>query len=155
LNIIDHPLEEKYRTIKVNNAAFQKQFHHVSNSTAVLLACGFENIHRDDSEKAAFTMKASPEQWPVLVQAKATIDRAVQQALEQSSITTTPAATITTTTATTASRPSMTSPFPFPPPPVGSRMPDPAMLQEHIANVMSNPQQIQAMLQVTFLFWNE
>jgi PUB domain/Ubiquitin family len=148
LNIIDHPLEEKYRTIKVNNAAFQKHFHHVHNSTTVLLACGFQLIHRDDAEHAAYTMNASPAQWPTLLQSKATIDRAVQQSALTVTPTIAPAATGPGTTRPYSSS-SSSSPSPFPFPPAGGMMPDPSVLQEHIANVMSNPQQIQAMMQVS------
>ena len=153
VNIIDHPLEEKYRTIKVNNAAFQKHFHHVHNSTTVLLACGFRWIHSDEPENAAYTMNASPEQWPTLLQSKATIDRAVQQStVTASSITTSAAAATGPGTmrpfGNNSSSSSSSSGNAFPFPPAGGAMPDPAALQQQIANVMSNPQQIQAMMQV-------
>ena len=153
VNIIDHPLEEKYRTIKVNNAAFQKHFHHVHNSTTVLLACGFRWIHPDEPENAAYTMNASPEQWPTLLQSKATIDRAVQQStVTASSITASAAAATGPGTmrpfGNNSSSSSSSSGNAFPFPPAGGAMPDPAALQQQIANVMSNPQQIQAMMQV-------
>ena len=155
VNIIDHPLEEKYRTIKVNNAAFQKHFHHVHNSTTVLLACGFRWIHPHEPDNAAYTMNASPEQWPTLLQSKATIDRAVQQStVTASSITTSAAAATGPGTMrpfgnnSSSSSSSSGNAFPFPFPPAGGAMPDPAALQQQIANVMSNPQQIQAMMQV-------
>ena len=148
VNIIDHPLEEKYRTIKVNNAAFQKHFHHVHNSTTVLLACGFRWIHPDEPENAAYTMNASPEQWPTLLQSKATIDRAVQQSTVTASSITASAAAATGPFGNSSSSSSSGNAFPFPFPPAGGAMPDPAALQQQIANVMSNPQQIQAMMQV-------
>jgi hypothetical protein len=146
-NIIDHPLEEKYRTIKVSNPAFQQKLIHVIGHDIVLRACGFTVINNESTNhQMAYTMMASSEQWPTLLQSKSIIDTALQRVTmnhtSNTSSSTSTAPMIPSTTGTT----NLLPPFP-------NRMnplipTDPNVIQQQLRNVLSNPQQFTAMMQV-------
>jgi hypothetical protein len=145
-NIIEKPLEEKYRRIKKSNPSIQKRIGNCSGSEAAILACGFvpETVEGEDF----FVLRASPEAWPALQRAKITTQEAVNNC--SSSTNTNPNVSVAPTG----------SAFPnFMPPMMGSSGGDmmdipPGMespqMQQALQNIMSNPQEVQAIFQVRF-----
>jgi hypothetical protein len=101
-NIIDHPMEEKYRTVKKSNAAFQKRLGGVPGGHDVMIAAGFVVETTNDTTSTATTASTttastttttttnqayvihpSADAWPRLVATKAVIDDAVRAAQQQ------------------------------------------------------------------------
>jgi hypothetical protein len=76
-NIIAFPLEEKYRRVKKLNASFQKRLGGVQGGDSAILASGF--INQTDNGDQFYVMEASPEAWPRLTAAKATLEIAVRE----------------------------------------------------------------------------
>lgn len=81
INITTHPMEEKYRKVKRQNAAFQKRLGGLVGGHDAMLAAGFVVEIQEGTE--VYQLHASPEQWPRLVQAKEHVEVAVQQAKMQ------------------------------------------------------------------------
>ena len=79
-------MEEKYRSIKKSNAAFNKRLGGVSGGEQFLLAAGFT------LEDGVFVLTPSEEAWPKLVEAGEVANRALAEA-EASSAAPTPAGT--------------------------------------------------------------
>ena len=77
-NIMTHPLEEKYRKVKQQNPAFRKRLGGLVGGDAAMLAAGF--ITEMSNGEQVYMMHASPQAWPKLVEAKTTIETAIQQA---------------------------------------------------------------------------
>lgn len=75
-NIIENPMEEKYRALKVQNAAFQRRLGGLPGGDAAIKACGFtvETVDGDDK----YCMAASAEKWPALLEAKHAVGQAVR-----------------------------------------------------------------------------
>ena len=73
-NIIQNPMEEKYRSIKKSNAAFNKRLGGVSGGEALLLAAGFV------VEDNVFVLRPSEEAWPKLVEAGEVVGRSLREA---------------------------------------------------------------------------
>jgi len=145
-NIINHPMEEKYRKVKKHNAAFQKRLGGLVGGDDAMMAAGFTTETESDSGEEIYMMQASAEKWPALVAAKATTEQAARQA-----------------------KAAMGAPAPHPPlQPMTGGMPNfggfpgfgggaagmPDMgspqMQQAAAAMMQDPQAIQAMLQVNF-----
>jgi PUB domain len=80
-NIVEHPMEEKYRNLKVNNPAFQRRFGALSGAEAVMLACGFarqdQPVPEGGGEGAAaepyYVLQASADNWPRLLETHASV----------------------------------------------------------------------------------
>eukprot|EP00804_Cyclotella_cryptica_P017589 CCRYP_006721-RA/>CCRYP_006721-RA protein AED:0.09 eAED:0.06 QI:0/1/0.5/1/1/1/2/84/471 len=72
-NIIQHPMEEKYRSVKQSNAAFHKRLGGVNGGQALLLAAGFV------MEDGVFVLRPSQEAWPKLVEAGEVVGRALRE----------------------------------------------------------------------------
>jgi len=123
-NIMNNPMEEKYRKMKQNNAAFQRRLGGLTGGDAVMKAAGFS------VEDGVYVLTPSPEAWPKLTETKAAVDRAANEAR----------AIANQTAPAPAAAPSLGG---FP-----SDMAGNAAQQQMVANMMSNPQQLQAMLQV-------
>jgi PUB domain/Ubiquitin family len=146
-NIIAHPLEEKYRTLKIQNPAFQRRLGGITGGDRAIRACGFIVISTGAGE-SAYTMTASPEQWPALVQAKATLEQAVRQASSAATASSAPPLMASAN----AAAPPLGSAFPWGstpgalPPMDGLR--NTPEVQQMAAQLFSNPQQLQFMLQV-------
>lgn len=72
-NILDHPHEEKYRTMKKSNAAFQKRLGGLRGGHACMLAMGFV-VERDDNDESGtssspteiYKLHATAEKWTYL-----------------------------------------------------------------------------------------
>uniref|UniRef100_A0A7S3KVY5 Ubiquitin-like domain-containing protein n=1 Tax=Amphora coffeiformis TaxID=265554 RepID=A0A7S3KVY5_9STRA len=127
--IISNPLEEKYRSVKKDNPAFTRRLGGLPGGDASMKAVGF-NVETDESGQAVYRMQASAEAWPKLLAAQTTIRNAVQEAQASS--------------AAPAVPPAMPG-FPSMNPGAAAGMP-PEMMQQAAANLMSNPQAMQAML---------
>mmetsp|Transcript_22441 Transcript_22441/g.55534 ORF Transcript_22441/g.55534 Transcript_22441/m.55534 type:complete len:427 (+) Transcript_22441:202-1482(+) len=78
-NIISNPMEEKYRKVKVHNAAFGKRLGNLVGGRQAMLAVGFTQT-TDESGTQIYLLQASPEAWPALQQAKADVEAAVVDA---------------------------------------------------------------------------
>ena len=78
-NIIGNPMEEKYRRVKINNAAFQKRLGGLPGGDDAMKAAGFAT-DVDDGGEPVYIMHASAEKWPALMAAKATVEGAVREA---------------------------------------------------------------------------
>jgi hypothetical protein len=135
-NIANNPLEEKYRKVKRGNAAFNKRLGGIPGGEAAMLAVGF-SLETIDGEPF-YVMHPRPEAWPMLVQHLAELASASQSA----------------TNAVSSGSPMGI------PPAVGMPSMDgiggmPAMtpqMQQAAAQLMRDPQQLQAMLQVRLFY---
>ena len=81
-------MEEKYRKVKLGNAAFQKRLGGLPGGDAAMKAVGFVVETQDGAE--VYQLQASPEAWPQLIKNKQTVEAAVKEAKSASA--TTPAA---------------------------------------------------------------
>jgi PUB domain/Ubiquitin family len=163
-NIIQYPMEDKYRKLKRNNPAFAKRLGNVGH--AALLACGFTvgqdgsgNTDTGGGGEMMYVLNASADAWPALLETKRKVALAVAQA--EGATNTPPMASMAAGAgmsgglfpelmggggaAANAGFPGMMMPgvgdggFP------GVATPE---MQQAAARMMSNPQQLQAMLQV-------
>jgi hypothetical protein len=139
-NIVSNPMEEKYRKVKRNNAAFSKRLGGLVGGHDVMLAVGFLVGFEDGAE--VYQLHASPEQWPKLCKAKDQVEAAVKQSRQhQQQQTTIPSGT------GSGVFPGMMAP------PTGAGwgggMPpmDPNM-QNTMTQMMSDPQALRAAMQV-------
>ena len=130
--IISNPLEEKYRSVKKDNPAFTRRLGGLPGGDASMKAAGF-NVETDESRQAVYRMQASAEAWPKLLAAQTTIRNAVQEAQASSVAPAVP--------------PAMPG-FPSMNAGAAAGM-QPEMMQQAAANLMSNPQAMQAMLNVS------
>lgn len=84
-NVIQHPMEEKYRKVKKSNPVFHKRLGRLTGATETLSAIGFCSVvgggggdaANDDGEEY-YVLTPSPDAWPKLLQSKETIDQAVR-----------------------------------------------------------------------------
>lgn len=76
-NIITHPMEEKYRTVKKSNPAFNKRLGGVTGGEALLLASGFVIETVDGNE--VYILRPSAQAWPILVAAGEEVARKVAE----------------------------------------------------------------------------
>jgi PUB domain/Ubiquitin family len=133
VNITTHPLEEKYRKVKKQNAAFQKRLGGLQGGDDAMRAAGFVvELDREVGEQV-YMMRPSPEAWPRLMATKTMVEAAVRDAMTA----VTPAAT------GVGGGLGMPAGFGM----GGGMMPD-AMQQQAAANLMANPAALQQMLQV-------
>lgn len=141
-NIVQHPLEEKYRRVKKQNAAFQRRLGGLHGGDAAMKAAGFVT-QVDDSGEQVYFLQASAEAWPQLLANQALMETAVQDAK----------AAVNRASAPPPPLPSMIPPsalgMPGGLPGMGNLNLPPGM-QSTMANLMSNPNQLQALLQVRF-----
>jgi hypothetical protein len=77
-NIADNPMEEKYRKVKKGNVAFNKKLGGLNGGDAAMKAVGFVLEVQDGAEY--YQLHASPEAWPKLMAAKATVEAAAEEA---------------------------------------------------------------------------
>jgi len=71
-NVIQNPMEQKYRKVKKTNAAFQKKLGRLNGANEAILAIGFQTVGEE------YVLTPSPEAWPALLESKATLDQAVR-----------------------------------------------------------------------------
>ena len=140
-NIISNPMEEKYRSIKQSNAAFHKRLGGVQGGEALLLAAGFE------IEDGVFVLKPSEEAWPKLVEAGTVVGKALKEA-EASSNASAPAAGTGFGASAGSGVPPMGMPNMGSMPGLGG-MGGPGM-QEAMQNMLSNPEALQNMMNVSW-----
>eukprot|EP00934_Nitzschia_sp_Nitz4_P008736 Nitzschia sp. Nitz4//scaffold88_size82704//62508//64147//NITZ4_005303-RA/size82704-augustus-gene-0.85-mRNA-1//-1//CDS//3329559527//8726//frame0 len=148
-NITSHPMEEKYRKVKVQNAAFRSRLGGVRGGEDAMKAVGFV-IEQQDGE-SVYQLHASADAWPKLTAAKATVDTAAQaakRALNPPALN--PLATTTGSNNTNMFGGSNNAMMP----PLGNFQSNPAVeaamrdprMQEMMRGVMSNPEALQQML---------
>ncbi len=78
-NIISHPMEEKYRSIKKANPAFQRRLGGVTGGEALLLSAGFV-IEAGEGGADTYVLRPSAEAWPRLVAAGEEVNKALAEA---------------------------------------------------------------------------
>lgn len=144
-NIVKNPMEEKYRQMKKSNPAFQRRLGGLHGGHECMLAAGFVIESQDGQD--VYVMQASADKWPQLQAAHMTVERAAQQS----------------TTASLANQPpaAASSSLPGMPPNLGmgggmpgwgsgTDMPQPnSMEQAMMSNLLSDPNALQAMMQVS------
>lgn len=130
-NCIDKPLEEKYRTVKRQNAAFQRRLGGLQGGHNAILACGF--VVQGQGAEESYVLVASPEAWPKLLATKQKVSTAVMETKSAAGTTSAPPAAAAAGGFGGASLP-----------PVGM----PAGMGAAMSNLMADPNALQAMLQV-------
>eukprot|EP00531_Pseudo-nitzschia_arenysensis_P010149 CAMPEP_0116127908 /NCGR_PEP_ID=MMETSP0329-20121206/7082_1 /TAXON_ID=697910 /ORGANISM="Pseudo-nitzschia arenysensis, Strain B593" /LENGTH=419 /DNA_ID=CAMNT_0003622021 /DNA_START=124 /DNA_END=1383 /DNA_ORIENTATION=+ len=80
-NIVNNAMEEKYRRVKKNNAAFGKRLGKLVGGHDCMLATGFVVEHQSGEE--VYQLHASAEKWNALMQAKAAVAAASTQAKQE------------------------------------------------------------------------
>jgi PUB domain/Ubiquitin family len=140
-NIVTHPMEEKYRKVKRQNPAFSKRLGGLVGGHDCMLAVGFQV--EIDGGAEVYQLHASAEQWPKLVQGKAAIANAAEQAKQQQRMPHASAAGVGNLFGAPPGG------FPGMIPPGGGSMPplDPTM-QSAMTQMVSNPEALRAALQV-------
>jgi hypothetical protein len=146
-NIISNPMEDKYRKVKKQNAAFQRRLGGLAAGDAAMKAAGFVSQTADGEE--VYMMEASAEAWPSLLRTKATVDAAAREAKAAANQSTAPP------------QPAGMGGMPGMPagngamPGMGGGMPQgmPAGMggqdmQNAVANLMADPNALQSMMQV-------
>lgn len=141
-NCVDKPLEEKYRTVKKQNAAFQRRLGGLQGGHNAMLACGF--VVQGQGDEESYVLVASPEAWPKLLATKAQVAAAVTEAKSAAG--------------TTSAPPAAGGGFGgarLPPVGMGPGMPVgmgaggvPPNMQNAMSNLMADPNALQSMLQV-------
>jgi ubiquilin len=132
-NVIEKPMEEKYRRMKKANAAFQKRLGRMEGAQGAMFAVGFE----DEGEE--YVLKPSAEAWPKVLQSKKTVDEAIAEHQRAQSH----AAQIQQ-----QQQQQQQQPFSLPNFVSGMGMPpniDPSMM-EGMAEMFNNPETLQALL---------
>ena len=76
-NIIQHPMEEKYRRMRKQNPAFQKKLGGLVGGDAAMKGAGFV-LEVDDKNEQVYVLQASAEKWPHLVAAHAATEMAAR-----------------------------------------------------------------------------
>eukprot|EP00581_Thalassiosira_minuscula_P001840 CAMPEP_0183745996 /NCGR_PEP_ID=MMETSP0737-20130205/66526_1 /TAXON_ID=385413 /ORGANISM="Thalassiosira miniscula, Strain CCMP1093" /LENGTH=529 /DNA_ID=CAMNT_0025981675 /DNA_START=13 /DNA_END=1603 /DNA_ORIENTATION=- len=76
-NIVSHPMEEKYRTIKKANPAFSKRLGSLPGGSDLLLSAGFTLQTKDDLEY--YILTPSADAWPQLVTAREEVQKLKMQ----------------------------------------------------------------------------
>jgi len=134
-NIVKNPMEEKYRRVKKQNAAFMKRLGNIpGGGDAIMTAVGF-TVTTHEGEPV-YMLEASPQAWPQLLQAQAAVDQAVAQA--QAAATVVPPPPMVGMPSGMGASGGMGAGLPVPN--------DPAM-QAMASNLLSNPAALQNMLQ--------
>jgi hypothetical protein len=129
-NIIQNPMEEKYRSIKKSNAAFNKRLGGVNGGEALLLSAGFV------LEEDVFVLRPSEEAWPKLVEAGDVVGKALREAEANSAPSGTGGFGASTGTGFGG----------VPPIPNMAGMPG---MEAAMQNMLSNPEQLQSMMSVS------
>jgi hypothetical protein len=71
-------MEEKYRSVKKQNAAFQRRLGGLTGGDAAMLAAGF--VVEGQGADESYVLHASADAWPKLVATKARVEAAVREA---------------------------------------------------------------------------
>eukprot|EP00579_Thalassiosira_antarctica_P000263 CAMPEP_0201869730 /NCGR_PEP_ID=MMETSP0902-20130614/3136_1 /ASSEMBLY_ACC=CAM_ASM_000551 /TAXON_ID=420261 /ORGANISM="Thalassiosira antarctica, Strain CCMP982" /LENGTH=476 /DNA_ID=CAMNT_0048395277 /DNA_START=26 /DNA_END=1456 /DNA_ORIENTATION=- len=72
-NIVSHPMEEKYRTIKKSNPAFTKRLGGVNGGSDLMSAAGFTVEAKEGEEY--YVLMPNADAWPRLVKAREEVQR--------------------------------------------------------------------------------
>jgi len=144
-NIINNPMEEKYRKVKRGNAAFNKRLGGLPGGEAAMLAVSF-SIDTSDGDEC-YILHPTPTAWPKLMEHKTEVEQAVQSAKNASASAASPAAAGVGSNASGVPG-SATSGMGMPGMEMPAGMPQMTpQMQQAAAQMMRNPQQLQAMLQ--------
>jgi hypothetical protein len=149
-NIANNPMEEKYRRMKKSNGAFQKRLGGVPGGADCLLAAGFVSEMKDGED--CFVLQASADAWPQLMASKTAVEAAVQQAKTSAAPPASAAAVPPVNPMGLGGMPG--SGFGGMPGGMGAGMPgmNSPQMQQAMRNMMSNPDQLRIMLQVSAWF---
>lgn len=137
-NIAENPMEEKYRKVKKQNAAFQKRLGGLPGGDAAMRASGF--VLGEDAGAPVYQLVPSPEAWPKLMAARAAVDVAATEAKRTPVPPVAPMAPIPPFGGMPPNMPGM-------PANMAEAMNDPRM-QAGMERMMNNPEGLRAMMQV-------
>jgi len=87
-NISNNPMEEKYRKVKKQNAAFQRRLGGLAGGDLAMKNSGF--VVDFDNGEEVYVMHATAEAWPSLMAAKSSVEEAVKDAKAAASQATAP-----------------------------------------------------------------
>lgn len=157
-NVIEDPMEEKYRSLKVQNPAFQRRLGGVPGGDAAIQACGFTirrgTVEEEEEEDDRYVMAACAEKWPALLTAQAAVAQAVTWANAAAMpLRAVPAVPYAggSGTATVPSWDGGAGLAGWMPSLGGDGgMADSPEIRQQVAQLLSNPQHLQAILQVRF-----
>lgn len=144
-NVIENPMEEKYRSLKVQNAAFQRRLGGLPGGNAAILACGF-TIETVDSEEK-YCMAASADKWAGLLATKASVAQAVLQSTPRNA----PPAlqnALSNAAAAAAAANLLGTGMPSFPGMMGGIPADSPEMRQAMSHLLSNPQNVHSMLEV-------
>ena len=142
-NIVQHPLEEKYRRVKSTNAAFAKRLGQVPHGTDVLQAVGF--ALQPHETPPTYVLQASPQAWPQVLEHQATLQQALaKHEQEQQAATVPPPVPPMGSSSSAMANPFLSSSLVG----AGAGGLDPAAASNLASQFLSNPDALQAMLQV-------
>ena len=143
-NIVNNPMEEKYRKVKKNNAAFGKRLGKLVGGHDCMLGAGFVVEHQNGEE--IYQFHASATKWGALLETKKTVSGAAKQAKEeQEQAKQRPSAGFgTSAVPVPSSNPGMGGGFAPP------NMNDPNM-QNMMSQMMNNPEALGQALQVRYV----
>ena len=79
-NIINNPMEEKYRKVKRGNAAFTKRLGRLSHSHDVMMSIGFIT----ENNEGEYVLVPNVDAWPKLTLCKKVIDDEIQKVQNES-----------------------------------------------------------------------
>ncbi|KAL7535274.1 hypothetical protein ACHAXR_006386 [Thalassiosira sp. AJA248-18] len=83
-NIVSHPMEEKYRTIKKSNPAFSKRLGGLPGGSDLMNASGFNVETREGVEY--YVLTPSADAWPGLIKAREEVQRVLLTVDRSSSV---------------------------------------------------------------------
>jgi hypothetical protein len=139
-NIVQNPMEEKYRKMKKNNAAYQKRLGSLSNAHDVMISIGFQ-LQNPNAEEAEYVLVPSPTAWPNVIASKAIVDRELEEVGRGFS-------TVTQQQSRSSGTPSGTSSFGLNNTTSLGGMPAiPPGMESTMANMLNDPNMLQSMLQ--------
>jgi ubiquilin len=132
-NVIQHPLEDKYRKVKRTNAAFQKRLGRLNGANEAIISIGFEAVGEE------WVLTPSPEGWPKLLESKSTLDQAAQDHDAQFAAQQQQQQQVNAPDMGFGGLPNMSMP--------DMNMPPGEMDSSLMSSMLSNPQALQSMLQ--------
>jgi len=144
-NITGQPMEEKYRKVKKENAAFQRRLGSIAGSGDILKAFGFKE--QNVGGVPHYVLVPSPQAWPSLLKSHQQLKVAIQQAKANTNNNnnTNNSAPLTNNNNNNIVPPAASN-FMMPPAP-GNMPPMMPGMESAMQNLMANPQQLQSMLQ--------
>ena len=136
-NIMNNPMEEKYRNVKRTNAAFTKRLGRLHHSHEAMTSIGFVTTSTTDNNQDGYALVPNADAWPKLTACKQIIDNELILNQQRNAA--------STSTPTTATNPTIPDLGFGGIPNMGMGMPPPGTSQM-MESVLSNPQALSSMM---------